>query len=172
MILICIKFSAIFPCLQSRWESGGSEISFSRVYLNENAFEKSTVLVHCKYTLYILYIYMYIRVYVYTWTAMKLTPSIVCVSILLRKMNGKSVEWQPMSLQIYANLFAKNIFLWKSEWEKKNYLNETLHSAHSELFILFSYRSLKNRNIFLHKNVCVCVCVWSILLHHGSCSFI
>lgn len=96
-------------------------------------------------------------------------PVCVCEIILLRKMNGKSVEWQPMSLQIYANLCK--MFLCEEEKEKekrkqkseseRNHLNETLHSVHSELFILFSYRSLKNRNIFLHKNVCV-LCVHEV----------
>lgn len=120
---------------------------------------------------------MYIR------TAMKLTAPCplttgVCEIILLRKMNGKSVEWQPMSLQIYANLCK--MFLWEKERQKakekqksdseRNHLNETLHSVQSELFILFSYRSLKNRNIFLHKNVWVCM--KCILLRYTSSSFI
>lgn len=43
-------------------------------------------------------------------------------------------------------------------------------TVHSELFILFSYRSLKNRNNFLHKKyVCVFMCVkytsWLMLVH-------
>lgn len=66
-----------------------------------------------------------------------------------------------MAAYVITNLceFVQNVFMREKEKQKseseRNHLNETLDSVHSELFILFSYRSLKNRNIFLHKNVCV-----------------